>query len=278
MPSGEFFVPVKCETTFSRLMAFCRRVTLGGLDLLLEEDGLGLKVEVHEQPLDGFRAHPAFEVVAEPLSERPVDDVIRHQLLDAQVLERAQHMVEVLGLLAGALGELLDIALGLAAGGGELRALRPFGLHVAEPVLQLGQALGDGLVALGVDLAFLHVQVVLDLGEVLVPAVDVDPGDDVAGEVDDLFEVLRGKVEQVAQAGGDALEVPDVRDGRGEFDVPHPVAADLRPGDLHAAPLADDALEPDTLVLAAVAFPVAGGTEDALAEEPVLLRLQRPGS
>src|SRR5262249_22492876 len=41
-----------------------------------------------------------------------------------------------------------------------------------------------------------------------------------------------------------------------------------------ATALTDDALEPDALVLAAVALPVAGGTEDLLAEEPVLLRLE----
>src|SRR4026207_1917704 len=38
---------------------------------------------------------------------------------------------------------------------------------------------------------------------------------------------------------------------------------------------ADDALEAAALVLAAVALPVLGGTEDLLAEEAVLLRLQR---
>src|SRR5690606_20739649 len=43
----------------------------------------------------------------------------------------------------------------------------------------------------------------------------------------------------------------------------------------HAAALADDALEAHPLVLAAVALPVLGGTEDLLAEEPVLLRLER---
>src|SRR3712207_6252418 len=45
--------------------------------------------------------------------------------------------------------------------------------------------------------------------------------------------------------------------------------------DLHAAALADDALVADALVLAAVALPVLGGTEDALAEEAVLLGLER---
>jgi hypothetical protein len=43
---------------------------------------------------------------------------------------------------------------------------------------------------------------------------------------------------------------------------------------LDAAALADDALEADALVLAAVALPVPGGTEDLLAEETVLLRTE----
>src|SRR6185503_5390665 len=44
---------------------------------------------------------------------------------------------------------------------------------------------------------------------------------------------------------------------------------------LHAAAVADDALVLDALVLAAEALPVPLGTEDALAEETVLLRTVR---
>src|SRR5438067_796299 len=54
------------------------------------------------------------------------------------------------------------------------------------------------------------------------------------------------------------------------------ILAMFTPSDSHAAALADDALVADALVLAAVALPVLGGTEDALAEQAVLLRLQRP--
>src|SRR5690606_24058423 len=46
-------------------------------------------------------------------------------------------------------------------------------------------------------------------------------------------------------------------------------------GDLHAAPVADDAAIADPLVLAAVALPVLGRTEDLLAEEPLALGLER---
>ena len=63
--------------------------------------------------------------------------------------------------------------------------------------------------------------------------------------------------------------------GRGQIDVAHALAADLRARDLDAAALAHDALVADALVLAAVALPVLGRTEDALAEEPVLLGLER---
>src|SRR5262249_55996561 len=78
----------------------------------------------------------------------------------------------------------------------------------------------------------------------------------------------------VTKRRGNALEVPDVRARGGQLDVAHPVAPDLAAGDLHAAALADDALEADALVLAAVALPVPRGSEDPLAEQAVLLRLQ----
>ena len=65
-------------------------------------------------------------------------------------------------------------------------------------------------------------------------------------------------------------------DRGGQLDVAHPLAADLRAGDLDATALTDDALESHPLVLAAVALPVLGRTEDLLAEQPVLLRTKRP--
>src|SRR4029078_12662966 len=103
----------------------------------------------------------------------------------------------------------------------------------------------------------------------------VDVGDDVQREVQDPLEVAGGEVGQDAEPAGRALEVPDVRDGARQLDVAHPLAADLRARDLDAALVADDALVPDPLVLPAVALPVPGGTEDALVEEPILLRLER---
>ena len=54
----------------------------------------------------------------------------------------------------------------------------------------------------------------------------------------------------------------------------HALAADLGLRNLNAALVADDALETGALVLAAVTFPVLGGTKDALAVQTVTFRLE----
>src|SRR5213078_4863253 len=115
----------------------------------------------------------------------------------------------------------------------------------------------------------------LEVGDVFLPLLVVDGGDDRRGEVEDLLELARGDVEQVADAARDALEEPDVRDRSGQVDVAHALAAHLLARDLDAAALADDALVADALVLAAVALPVLRRTEDALAEQAVALGLER---
>ena len=149
-------------------------------------------------------------------------------------------------------------------------------LDVLETALERLVQLLDALLALGLVAVEDLVDLLLELADVLGTGLLVDPGDERRGEVEDLLELLRSHVDQVADPRGDALEEPDVRDRRGEVDVRHPLAADLRTGHLDAAALADDALVADPLVLAAVALPVLGRAEDALAEEAVLLRLQRP--
>ena len=65
-----------------------------------------------------------------------------------------------------------------------------------------------------------------------------------------------------------------MRYGGGEGNVSHSLAPYLRPGHFYAAAVADDPLVANLLVLSAVAFPVLGGAEDALAEESVFLRPQ----
>ena len=99
-------------------------------------------------------------------------------------------------------------------------------------------------------------------------------GDDVRLEIENLLELLQGRVEQGADPARQALEEPDVGDRRRQLDVAHALAADLGLDDLDAALLADDAAVPHALVLAAVALVVLRRAEDLGAEQAVALRLE----
>ncbi len=107
---------------------------------------------------------------------------------------------------------------------------KPVCLPVCQVVLAPRQRLAQlehALLALGrVGVEHL-VDLLLELVEVLRARLVVDPRDDRSGEVEDLLELLRRHVEQVADAARHALEEPDVADRRGEVDVAHALAADL---------------------------------------------------
>src|SRR5207248_6874985 len=79
-------------------------------------------------------------------------------------------------------------------------------------------------------------------------------------------------VQQRTEARRQRLEEPDVHDRRSQIDMAHALATDARVRDFHAATVADDAFVLRALVLAARAFPVALGPEDALAEQSILFR------
>ncbi len=167
----------------------------------------------------------------------------------------------------GVVGDLL-LAAGFLEGLADLRG----DLVEVQPLDELADRVGAHLGAEGVAvlldrLAVLvlgHHLLVLQLG---VTRVD----DDIVLVVDDLLEVAGLHAQQRAQTARQALEEPDVHDGRRQVDVPHPLAADAAVGDLDAAAVADDALVLGAAVLAAGALVVALGTEDPLAEQPVLL-------
>ena len=112
--------------------------------------------------------------------------------------------------------------------------------------------------------------------------VDIDPGDQVGCEVDDLLELLGLELffgldagEQVCQPASGTAQIPDVHHWRSELDVAHALAAHLATRHFDTTALADDALKAHPLVLTAVALPVACWSEDLLAEESVLFRTQR---
>src|SRR2546425_1232614 len=92
--------------------------------------------------------------------------------------------------------------------------------------------------------------------------------------VDHPLEIPQRHVEQIAHRRRQRLEEPDVRHRDGELDVPHALAPHLGQRHLDATAVADHAAVPDALVLAAVALPVLHRAEDALAEQPVPLRLE----
>src|SRR5438309_9431718 len=79
----------------------------------------------------------------------------------------------------------------------------------------------------------------------------------------------------MSDAARQALEEPDVRNGRGQLDVAHALAADFGLRDFDAALVADDTAMLHPLVLAAEAFPIGDRAEDLGAEQTVALRLER---
>ena len=197
---------------------------------------------------------------------RDLRDQLDEQAVDelARVLERREHLLLGPGREpAGPEVVVLVEALVLAVG--------EVGTPPGEPVLERGEP----FVAIDVDALDLGLHLVFEVVQVLCPSLDVDARDDRGGEVEHLLQLAGGDVEQVSDPARDALEEPDVRDRRGEIDVAHALAADLLACDLDAAALTDDPLVANALVLAAVALPVLGRTEDALAEQTVALRLER---
>nr|AHE14899.1 hypothetical protein asmbl_7 [uncultured bacterium] len=249
-------------------------LALAAADRLAQRDGLGVQVEVGEQLLQRRGAHAALEVLTEAVAQLAVEPLVGDELLDLQLAEGVEHLLEAVDLPLGAVTQLAHLALAALTHLAAHVGLGTLGLELGQVGLQLLLAGLDVGVATGLQVVLLRADLRLDGREVPVAGLVVDRGDQVGGEVDDLLEVLGRQVEQVAQARGDALEEPDVGDRRGQLDVAHPLTTHLGAGHLDAAALTDDALEPDALVLAAVALPVPGGTEDLLAEQTVLLRAE----
>ncbi len=275
-------------TILSRLIAFCLRcalerpLTLGRVDGVAKLDLFLVEVDAIDQRLDGIGAHAAFEVLAVAVLQLAPQHLVFDDLAREQIAELVEGALEDVGLGLVPLADRDEVLLRGALAGPEVRFLRALGLEGLELLLELLLTPGQFELALLVDRFLLADQLGFEVGEIGVPALVVDERHQVGGEVDDLLELLGlqlltdlGAHEQVGQPRTGAAQVPDVHDRRGQLDVAHPLATHLRARDFDATALADDALEADALVLAAVALPVLRRTEDLLAEEPVLLRLER---
>src|SRR5699024_9804685 len=251
-------------------------LALARTDGLAELLGLFLQFEVGKTLLDRLSTHATPEVLAEAVPHPAVEHLVALEVLDLEVLEPVPHLVEAVDLTLGTVTQLAHLTLGAFADLAARVALGPLLLEFGQVGLELAVPLLDGGVATLLEVLLLDRDACLQGLEVTLTGLVVHPRDHVGREVDDLLEVLRCQVEQVAQARRHTLEVPDVRDGSGQLDVAHPFTAHLGTGHLDAAALTDDALEPDTLVLTAVALPVPGRTEDLLAAESVFFGLESP--
>ena len=245
-----------------QLQAAHQAVALGGrgvLHVLLDLGHGGLEIHAAEHLLHGLGADAGLEDVA--VLERPVmerllgDDLQRLELLQL-LLHHVEVLLELGELLVADLLEVARLRLDLLL---VVRELLAEAVHVA---------LEFALDHLGLALVLLLHLLLRERLRLLIHV-----GDDEAGEVDDLLKRLHREVEHRSDLGRNAAEEPDVRHRGGELDVAHALAADDAVCDLHAALVADDSLEADLLVLAAVAFPVLGRPEDFLGEQPALLRL-----
>ncbi len=299
---------MNAETTFSRLTARACFWPLAVLTCSWRSSASAFEIHLLQQVAHRLGAHAALEVLAEAVGgAEAVLELAEQRLVVDDVL--GLHRLEQLPHLAHALGGVLDVGLGVVDVGLEalaelLEQLRPLVVgdlghvdlerlgpqvvlvrEVAAGAARLQEGLATGLRLLELEDSLLLLRRVgvehlddlaLQRLDVALAGLVVDRGDHRGREVEDLLELLGRHVEQVADAAGDALEEPDVADGRRQVDVAHALATDLGARHFHAAALADDALVADALVLTAVALPVLGGTEDALAEQPVLLGLERP--
>ena len=100
-------------------------------------------------------------------------------------------------------------------------------------------------------------------------------GDDVRRKVEYLFENARREIEDQPHSRRNALEIPNVRNGRGKLDMPHALPTNLRASDFDAATLTDFTFETNALVLAAMTLPIARRSENAFAKQTVAFGLER---
>ena len=259
-----------------------RLLALLGIDGGAELDLFLIEIDAVDEQLDGIGAHATLEVLLVAVAQLAPQHLVLDDLTLVHGAELVPGALEEFELGVELLTDRFEVLVSFLAKLLEIGFLLALGLGGLELGLELLHAAREFELALLLDRIALAQHVGLEALEVLVAPIDVDPGDEIGREVDDLLELLRLQLllgldarEEVGQPGTGATQVPDVHRGGGELDVAHAVTTNLRARDLHTTSFTDDALEAHPLVLAAVALPVLGRTEDLLAEQAVLLRLER---
>ncbi len=107
-------------------------------------------------------------------------------------------------------------------------------LKLGDFVFGILEAAVNGDLHLLADGVELFEQLVFEVLLILVTLVDINPGDQVGREVDDLFQLLGLQLftwldagEEVGQPRTGTAEVPDVHDGSGELNVAHALTTHL---------------------------------------------------
>ena len=91
--------------------------------------------------------------------------------------------------------------------------------------------------------------------------------------IDYLLQLLARNIKKCTYLVGQRAEKPDVGYRNRQFNMAHTLTADFLLGNLHSAAVTDYSFVTDALVLATMTFPIASGTEYALAEQSVTLGL-----
>ena len=199
MPIGRVAVHLERGDDLQSLEGTKLLLALAVLDGVAQRLGLGVDVEVLDELLDRLRAHGALEVLAVAVLHLAVEHLVDDQLLGSQLGERRPDLVEPVQLALGAVAELTHLALATVAHLAADVGLGAFLLELGQVGLELLAALGQVEIALVLDGLLLDDHLGLERGQLVVPHLGVDGGDHVGGEVDDLLEILRRQVEQVAQ-------------------------------------------------------------------------------
>ena len=191
MASGLLPVVRKALTTFRRLRARGLALAGAGVDLLAQLLGGGLQVEVLQALLDGFCTHTTLEVVAVAVLHLAPQVHVAFQVARLQALEAVEHGVQTLDLIVVTLADGGHVALGAVAQLGACGALAlAFGLKLGEILLDLAGAVLDLVVTALGHVADLGIELVLQVGQVVVALLLIHARDHVGREVDDLLQVL----------------------------------------------------------------------------------------